>query len=121
MRRMGIDDIKDKSYRTLSGGQKQRVLFARALCAAERILVLDEPTIGLDPEITQDMYMMLDEVNRNGMTVIMITHDIRAALEHSSHLLSMGEDKFFGTKEEYVMRFDLEETMRSGGRQCLYR
>lgn len=102
MKRMGISDLADRCYRDLSGGQQQRVLLARALCAAEKILLLDEPVTGLDPKVTQDMYDLIDGLNREGVTIIMISHDIYAAVEYASHILHIGDNIFYGTKEEYL-------------------
>ncbi|MBO6215650.1 MAG: ABC transporter ATP-binding protein [Lachnospiraceae bacterium] len=102
MKRMGITDLADRCYRELSGGQQQRVLLARALCAAERVLLLDEPVSGLDPAVTAEMYDLIAKLNREGITIIMISHDIMAALKFASHILHIGDTVFFGTKEEYL-------------------
>lgn len=102
MKRMGIEELKDRCYRELSGGQQQRVLLARALCAARKILLLDEPVAGLDPKVTAQMYELIRQLNRDGMTIIMISHDIAAAMQFASHILHIGTDVFFGTREEYL-------------------
>jgi len=101
MTRMGITGLKDRSYRELSGGQQQRVLLARALCATEKILLLDEPVSGLDPKVTMEMYDLIKQLNAEGVTIIMISHDIAAAVRYADHILHLGEKVFFGTVEEY--------------------
>ena len=102
MERMDITDLKNRCYRELSGGQQQRVLLARALCAAGRVFLLDEPVTGLDPKVTADMYALIKSLNEQGITIIMISHDINAALEYASHILHIADGSFFGTKEEYI-------------------
>lgn len=101
MKRMGITEFARRSYRELSGGQQQRVLLARALCATQKILLLDEPVSGLDPKVTEDLYREIETLNEDGITIIMISHDIDAAVEYASHILHIGNDVFFGTKEAY--------------------
>lgn len=101
--RMGLGELKKRCYRELSGGQQQRVLLARALCATRKLLLLDEPASGLDPKVTLEMYRLIESINKNdGTTVIMISHDISAAIKHASHILYVGKDVFFGTKEQYL-------------------
>lgn len=100
--RMGMSRFTRRSYRELSGGQQQRVLLARALCAAEEILLLDEPTAGLDPKVTDEMYALISGLNENGTTIIMVSHDISAAVSYASHILHVGQDSFFGTTEQYL-------------------
>ena len=102
MERMGIADLAGRCYRQLSGGQQQRVLLARALCATSRLILLDEPVSGLDPHVTQEMYDLISELNREGTTVIMISHDIAAALKYANNILHIGNRIFFGTRDEYV-------------------
>ena len=102
MERMGITDLAKRCYRDLSGGQQQRVLLARALCATRKVLLLDEPVAGLDPKVTTEMYNLISELNKEGITIIMISHDIAAAVKYASHILHIGDTVFFGTKDEYL-------------------
>ncbi len=102
MERMGITKYAKRCYRDLSGGQQQRVLLARALCATRKILLLDEPVSGLDPVVTAEMYELIESLNKEGITIIMISHDISAAVCYASHILHIGKKIFFGTREEYM-------------------
>lgn len=104
MEKMGILDIADKCYRDLSGGQQQRVLLARALCATQKLLLLDEPVSGLDPQVTAEMYGLIDKLNKEGITVLMVSHDVQAAMKYASHILHVGDTVFFGKKEDYLER-----------------
>ena len=101
MEKLGITHLAKKCYRELSGGQQQRTLLARALCAAQKMLLLDEPVTGLDPAATQEMYDLIEQLNKDGITIIMISHDIEAALKHASHVLHIGKEIFFGDVKEY--------------------
>ena len=101
--KMGLSGFENRCYRELSGGQQQRVLLARSLCATRKIILLDEPVSGLDSKATEDMYSIIEKLNReDGITVIMISHDISAALKYASHILHIGGFFFFGTKEDYI-------------------
>ena len=100
--KMGISHLTKRCYRELSGGQQQRVLLARALCATKKMLLLDEPVSGLDPKVTAEMYALIEKLNRDGITVIMISHDLNAALTYASHILHIGDKVFYGTKAEYL-------------------
>ena len=96
IRLMGIEDLASRCYRELSGGQQQRVLLARALCAAGKVLLMDEPVSGLDPEASKNMYELISKLNKNGMSVIMISHDIEASEKYATHILSFGKEvKFY--------------------------
>ena len=101
MERMGIKQLAKRCYRDLSGGQQQRVLLARALCATRKILLLDEPVSGLDPMVTAEMYSLIEGLNKEGITIIMISHDISAAVSYATNILHISKKIFFGTKEEY--------------------
>ena len=103
MKKLGIEDFKKKCYRDLSGGQQQRVLLARALCATGKMLLLDEPVAGLDPKITSEMYELIQKLNEEGITIIMVSHDMQAAVLYADHILHIGHKPlFFGTKEDYL-------------------
>ena len=102
MERLGITELKNHCYRELSGGQQQRVLLARALCATQKMLLLDEPVSGLDPKVTADLYRIIQKLNEEGITIIMISHDIDAALLYASHILHIGKDVFFWTRDAYL-------------------
>lgn len=106
MERMQVAALAKRCYRTLSGGQQQRVLLARALCAAQNMLLLDEPVSGLDPKVTGEMYGLIQRLNREDrMTILMISHDITATLTYASHILHLGRRVFFGTKADYLREF----------------
>lgn len=103
IKRLGIFELRKQPYRDLSGGEQQRVLLARALCATKDILILDEPTAGLDPVISSEFYELLEKLNKEeGITIIMVSHDIRAAADHSNKVLHMGTTVFYyGTTAGY--------------------
>lgn len=102
MEKMGITNLAKKCYRELSGGQQQRVLLARALCATQKMLLLDEPVSALDPGAQEEMYSLIENLHKGGITIIMISHDIEAALKYATHVLHIGEEIFFGTKDEFI-------------------
>ena len=117
MERMGIEDIKDKSYQELSGGQQQRVLLARALCATKKLLLLDEPVTGLDPIATGEMYNLIKLVNLcDNITVIMVSHDIHEAVRYATRILHLGHRQlFYGSAAEYK-ESDLARRFLGGNR-----
>ncbi len=103
IRRMGLTDLTRRCYRDLSGGQQQRVLLARALCATRKLLLLDEPVSGLDPKVTEEMYRLIEDLNREEkITIVMISHDLGAAVRYASHILHIGANVFYGTREDYL-------------------
>jgi len=101
MEKMGITQFAKRCYRELSGGQQQRVLLARALCATQKMLLLDEPVSGLDPVVTEEMYKLIHQLNKDGITIIMISHDIQAAIKYATHILHIGDKNFVGEKEAF--------------------
>ena len=104
LERLGISHLAGTSYRYLSGGQPQRVLLARALCATEKMLLLDEPVAGLDPAAAAEMYEIIGRLNKEeGITIIMVSHDITQALGQATHILHLAKEPlFFGTRDEYL-------------------
>ena len=101
MERMGLTAMAKRCYRELSGGQQQRVLLARALCATQKLLLMDEPVSGLDPLVTSEMYELIRKLNREGVTIIMVSHDIAAAVRYATHILHVGNESFFGDAAAY--------------------
>lgn len=107
--RLKLQDIKKKSFKELSGGQKQRVLLARALSATDKILLLDEPVNGLDPEITKEFYQLIKELNQDDkLTIIMISHDLDKALNDANKVLKLDSNYFFGNKDDFIKHYKEE-------------
>ena len=115
MKRLDIESLKHKSFRDLSGGQQQRVLIARALCASEKVLLLDEPVTGLDPQTTSSLYELIEKLNQElGLTIIMITHDVNSGLKSASKVLHLRKEVlFFGSIDEYQQK-ELNKCHRGG-------
>ena len=107
LERLGIEHLKQKCYRELSGGQQQRVLIARALCATEQLLILDEPITGLDPSAIQDFYHLIKKLNKeDGITIIMVSHDIGNVISQANKILHLHRRVVFcGTAEAYGKEF----------------
>ena len=80
----------------------QRVALARALAAEPRLLLLDEPVTGLDPKATAELYQLISDLNREGVTILMVSHDIAAAVRSASHILHIGDTVFFGPTADYL-------------------
>ncbi len=103
MDRLGITALKKSCYRELSGGQQRRALLARALCATRKLILLDEPTTGLDPLATMEMYHLIKDINHHdGITVIMVSHDIAAAVRYGKHILHLSsKGPYWAAAAEY--------------------
>ena len=98
--KMGISHLKNKCYRQLSGGQQQRVLLARALCATTKVLLLDEPVAGLDPNVTKEMYELIGQLNSQGLTVIMISHDLENVKKYATAIFDVNKLDVIKTSDE---------------------
>ena len=98
---LGIEQLKCKSFQDLSVGQRQRVLLARMLCAEAKLLLLDEPANGLDAAIAKQLNNTLKYINSQGITIVMVSHDISGAIDFCDKVLHLGNRYFFGSKEEY--------------------
>lgn len=104
IRHLHLEEVQKKSYRELSGGQQQRVLIARALCATDKLLLLDEPVTGLDAVMTAEMYDLINHLNKvHNVTIIMISHDISNSLKYANKVLHLSQNTFFfGETKEYL-------------------
>ena len=104
MRKLGIYEIRKKCFADLSGGQQQRVLIARSLCGTKSIIVLDEPTNGLDPSISKQIYELLNDLKiKENLTILMVSHDIERALSYADKVIELagGEVKFVGCPSDF--------------------
>ena len=104
MEKLGIYDIRKKCFADLSGGQQQRVLIARSLCATKNLIVLDEPTNGLDPSIARQIYELLDNLKKEeDITILMVSHDVDRALSYADKVIEVinGEITFSGLPSDY--------------------
>ena len=108
MRMLDIERLRKQPYRTLSGGQQQRVLLARALCATDSMLLLDEPVTGLDPDTTEELYTIIRKLNReHGVAIVMVSHDLHGSMRDAGKVLVMNRGvDFFGGTDEYIRRFE---------------
>ncbi len=108
MQRLEISHLRKRCYRELSGGQQQRVLLARALCATEKIILLDEPTTGLDQKITQELFNIIKKINEEDkVTVIMVIHDIRSAVKNAKHILHINAENSFWSSTENFLKSEI--------------
>ncbi len=97
-----IHNLINKSFSELSGGQQRRVLLARAMCSTSKVLIMDEPITGLDPKASGDFYDLIKKLNNDGMTIVMVSHDIKAAIKYGSKVLHVkADDCFYGNIKSY--------------------
>ncbi|MGQ0794099.1 MAG: metal ABC transporter ATP-binding protein [Deltaproteobacteria bacterium] len=87
LERLGISEYAREQIRNLSGGERQRVFLARALVCNPSILLLDEPTSGIDLKTQHDILHLLEEINAAGITILISTHDLNAIAAHLPHVI----------------------------------
>jgi zinc transport system ATP-binding protein len=95
MEKTGVEDLGSRRVTQLSGGQRQRVFIARALAAEADLLALDEPTVGVDAESREGFYELLRDLNDDGMTVILIEHDIGVVTEYADEIACINRELYF--------------------------
>lgn len=106
LKKLGILKLKNVSFFELSGGQKQKVLLARALIATSKILILDEPSNNLDFKSRKDFYKILKNLNKAGLTIVMITHDIDADDLIGNKVINIKEgDVILETTAKFLRRY----------------
>jgi len=100
---VGMSAFADRRVTELSGGQRQRAFIARALASEADLLVLDEPTVGVDAESVDAFYDLLAALNARGITVLLIEHDLGAVVEHADRVVCLNREVYFdGPTEEFV-------------------
>ncbi len=102
LERLSMAGKRRDSYQNLSGGQQQRVLLSRALMATEKVILLDEPATGLDPKASSDLYQIIRNLNGEGISVLMVTHDIHPAINDANKILHLSQSShYFGSRDDY--------------------
>ena len=108
---VGMSAFADRPVTQLSGGQRQRAFIARALAGEADLLVLDEPTVGVDAESVDAFYALLETLNDDGITVLLVEHDLRAVTDHAERVVCLNRRlRFDGPTEEFVDSDALAET-----------
>lgn len=102
---MGVLDLAERRMGSLSGGQQQRVLLARALIRKPKLLLLDEPCAALDAEITAGLYELLERSNREGLTILMASHDLHEVERHRGRVIAMNQGVLFDGPSEQWREF----------------
>ena len=104
MKELSVDEFASRSFRELSGGQQQRVLLARALCATDELLVMDEPTNNLDSRSMKLFYKLIAKLNKeNGITIVMVTHDLDKVINSTNKIVYLKDQmKFVGNRDEFL-------------------
>ena len=102
LRRVGLEEKADAYPNQLSGGQKQRIAIVRALAMNPKVMLFDEPTSALDPEMVGEVLAVMKELAADGMTMVVVTHEMGFAREVGSRVLFMADGKLLeqGTPEE---------------------
>lgn len=120
MNRLGISYLKKHCYRELSGGQQQRVLIARALCATDKLLILDEPITGLDPAASQEFYQLVHHLNKDeGVSILMVSHDIGNVVSQANKILHLKQNVlFYGDTKDYINSNTGKEFLGGDGNEC---
>lgn len=95
LERVGITELADRRISNLSGGQKQRAYIARTMAAEADLLALDEPTVGVDVESQDAFYELLEDLREDGITVLLIEHDIGRVTDHADTVTCLNERVFY--------------------------
>ncbi|MDZ7689535.1 MAG: metal ABC transporter ATP-binding protein [Halobacteriales archaeon] len=99
---VGMEHLADRRITDLSGGQRQRAYVARAIAGEADLMVLDEPTVGIDAESVGSFFGLLNDLNEDGMTILLVEHDIGAVIEHTDRVICLNREVYFdGTADDF--------------------
>lgn len=116
MATVGVESLADRKISALSGGQRQRAFIARALASEADLLALDEPTVGVDAESRDAFYALLDELNDQGITIVLIEHDIGVVTSHADSIVCINRRIFHhGDSESFLNSDALTEAYGTTG------
>lgn len=109
LKRLNIDHLKDKNISQLSGGQQQRVFIARALISNPKVLLLDEPTVGIDAKHVAKFYELLAQLKTEGITILLVTHDIGVVVDTATQVACLNQHlHFHGTSHQFKSLDEVE-------------
>ena len=131
LERLGIGDLADRHIRELSGGQQQRMFIARALVRRPDLLLMDEPTSGVDVATRHEVLHLLDDLNREGLAIVLTTHDLNGMASHLPHLVALKQrviaegpptevivpdvvEQVFGARMEVLMHLGMPVVVDTG-------
>lgn len=102
---VNMHKFSNKRINELSGGQQQRVMIARALISNPEIIFLDEPTTGIDPEMQKNFYDILGDLNKKGITIVLVSHDVGTITKHVNKIAYLNKElEFYGTHKEFCAK-----------------
>lgn len=109
LKKVGMETFSTRRIGELSGGQQQRVLIARALITQPELLILDEPTTGIDQETQTTFYDLLGKLNKEGISILLISHDLSRITKYVTKVASLNKElQFYGTHEEFCAHPDMD-------------
>lgn len=114
LKEVNMEDFKHSLIGNLSGGQQQRIFIARAIMGDPELLILDEPSTGVDQKNIKDIYSIFHQLNLNNTTIISVEHNVDIALEYSTHILKIKEGRItLETAKEFEKQLCIKETNKN--------
>ena len=116
LERVGLDGLANRRINRLSGGQKQRAYMARALASEADLLALDEPTVGVDATTVDRFFELVDDLNDDGMTIVLIEHDVGLVAEHANMMACLDGELYAHCETSAFLESDALERAFSSAR-----